>query len=119
MFCGWQLANDFVELSKLKSGTLEIDVKNGTCEFNGEPNKKLTMPLVLNDWFISDLKENNISIADIEEAHLTVEFDMKNFGSKKGPGPEFLCHSFLVSGSNKFSLNYKGENKGINEVIVT
>jgi len=69
--------------------------------------------------FISDLKENNISIADIEEAHLTVEFDMKNFGSKTGPGPEFLCQSFLVSRKNKFSLNYKGENKGINEVIVT
>jgi len=119
MFCGWQLVNDFEELEKLHSGVIEIDVKNGKCEVDGVTNDKLTMPLVLNDWLLRDMAENDIQLSDIDEAHLTVSFDMKDFGSKNGEGPEFNCYSYLISSGNKYSLKFKGENKGINEVNVT
>lgn len=118
MFCGWQLANDFEQLNKLGSGRLEIDVKTGGCLFNGEPHSKLTMPLVLNDWFLSDLNENGIQVPDIDLAELKVNFNMNEFGKKNGKPPEFQCSSKLVSGGNTYTLKYKGE-KGSNEVEIT
>ena len=118
MFCGWQLANDFEELNKLSSGCLEIDVKTGECLFNGENNSNLTMPLVLNDWLISDLDENGIQLSDIDSAKLLVKFSMNEFGKKNGIPPEFQCSSKLVSGGDTYTLEYKGENSS-NEVAIT
>lgn len=118
MFCGWQLANDFNELARLKSGNLDIDVKTGKCLFNGSANTELTMPLVLNDWFKSDLSEHSIALSDIDIAALNVSFNMNDFGQKKGLPPEFHCVSKLVSGGNGYSLEYKGE-QSENEVKIT
>ena len=118
MFCGWQLVNDFPELQKLKNGELIINVKTGGCTYNGAKTDKLTMPLVLNDWFYSDLKQNSIPIDDIELATLKVKFNMYDFGNKKGKPPEFICESLLKSGNNEYSLKYKGEH-GSNEVAIT
>ena len=118
MFCGWQLVNDLDELAKLKSGRLEINVKTGCCLFNGIETSKLTMPLVLNDWFTCDLKENTIELNDIDVASLTVEFSMNEYGHKNGVRPEFNCFSKLVSGGNEYSLAYKGE-QAKNEVKIT
>ncbi len=118
MFCGWQLANDFEELNKLSSGCLEIDIKTGRCLFNGQANSKLTMPLVLNDWFVADLEENSIQLSDINKAELQVNFNMNDFGKENGNPPEFKCSSKLVSGGNTYSLNYEGEH-GSNEVTIT
>jgi len=118
MFCGWQLANDFDELSRLCSGNLEINIKTGQCLFNGNANSKLTMPLVLNEWFISDLKENDIDLNDIESAELTVKLNMNEFGKKNGTPPEFHCASKLVSGGNTYTLIYQGEQVS-NEINIT
>ncbi len=118
MFCGWQLANDFEELNRLSSGSLEIDVKTGDCLFNGKANSKLTMPLVLKDWFLSDLVESNIQLSDIDSAKLQVNFNMNEFGKKSGTPPEFNCSSKLVSGGNTYTLEYRGE-KSTNEVTIT
>ena len=109
MFCGWQIVNDFNELNELSSGCLEIDVKTGVCLFNGKVNSKLTMPLVLNDWFSSDLNEHGISKKEISIARLTVDFNMHDFGKKNSSTPEFHCSSKLVSGENTYTLEYKGE----------
>ena len=119
MFLGWQISNDFDELVKLKKGVLEIDVKTGSCKFDGSENSKLTMPLVLNDWLVSDLNEHSIKLSEIDTAKLHVKFNMHDFGLKKnGVSPEFKCNSILVSGGNTYSLEYIGE-KSQNEIKIT
>lgn len=120
MFCGWQLANDFEELTKLNSGVLVIDIKTGKCTSNDMLNTKLTMPLVLNDWFLSDLKENSLNLNEIDVAELIVNFNMHDFGnrSNKGKLPIFECSSKLKSGGNAYTMEYKGE-KANNEVVIT
>jgi len=119
MFLGWQLTNDFDELVKLKKGVLEIDVKSGKCECDGNENSKLTMPLVLNDWLVSDLNEHSINLSEIDSAKLRVKFNMHDFGLKKnGVPPEFVCNSILVSGGNTYSLEYIGESSQ-NEIEIT
>ena len=116
MFLGWQLINDLDELEKIASGTLEIDVKNGTCKCNNQINTTLTIPLVLNDWLIRDLKENNISISTIDKAWLTVEFNIERDG--KNLKTNFKCKSLIYSEENKYVLEYQGE-KGDNIVEIT
>jgi len=118
MFCGWQLANDLDELAKLNNGLLVIDVKTGKCSVNGQLTYKLHMPLVLNDWFLFDLKDNSLSLNEIDIAELTVRFNMYNFGDTKGKPPEFNCSSKLQSGDNTYNLEYKGE-KACNKIIIT
>ena len=118
MFCGWQLINDFNELQRLKSGKLEIDVKNGTCNHNGEENQTLTMPLVLNNWFLHDLEQHNIALSDIGFASLVVEFKMNGFGLDGGGSPEFICIAKLKSGDTNYALQFEGES-GENEVEIT
>jgi len=117
MFCGWQLANDLGELKKLEKGTLEIDVKNGLCNSHGEPNKKLTMPLVLNDWFMNDIKEHNIKLEEIDKAWLTVNFDMHNLEKNKEILPEFKCKSYIASGDITYELDYQGEKEN-NTILI-
>ena len=118
MFCGWQLIHDFDELQRLKSGKLEIDVKNGTCNHNGEENQTLTMPLVLNNWFLHDLEKHNIALSDIGSASLVVEFNMNKFGVRGGESPEFICTAKLQSGDTSYKLEFQGE-CGENEVQIT
>ena len=118
MFCGWQLINDFEELQRLKSGKLEIDVKNGTCNHNGKENQTLTMPQVLNSWFLQDLVQHNIVLSEIESASLAVEFNMNSFGVRGGKSPEFICTAKLKSGDTNYELEFQGE-CGENKVQIT
>lgn len=110
MFLGWQLLNDLDELEKISSGILEIDVLNGICRCNNKINTTLTMPLVLNNWLIEDLEENNIPISAINKAWLTVHFNIKRDEKKyKNLQTDFQCKSFILSEGNEYSLKYQGE----------
>lgn len=120
MFLGWQLSNDLDELQTLSAGHLEIDVLNGKCTFNSCEISSLSMPLVLNDWFVSDLKQSGININEVDVALLSVDFDMNDFGlmkGKKSKPPVFHCNSRLEASGNIYTLEYVGEQESTNVKI--
>ncbi len=75
MFRGWQLLGDYLTLTRLGSGTLEIDVHSGQCLHGAAPIPTLSIAHVLRSWLTDDLARHHIPLEAIKEAGLVV--DMK------------------------------------------
>ena len=83
MFRGWRLANSFHGLIELGSGTLVIDAKDATCTFNDAGIASLNIAGELNAWLVADLQANDIPLAAISTAKLTVVLALSTIHGKK------------------------------------
>ena len=68
MFCGWRLLFSFAKLERIGSGTLEIDVLERTCRFEGEEIERLTIADELHAWMTGDLAAHDMATSDLREA---------------------------------------------------
>lgn len=73
MFCGWRLIASKPNLLKLGSGTLEIDAITGQCVFQSKITRQLTIAEEIHAWLQQDLATNEIPIAALTGAHLSVK----------------------------------------------
>ena len=73
MFCGWRLIESKPSLLNLGSGTLEIDAITGQCHFEGKSIGQLNIAEEIRAWLRRDLARNEIPIAALTGAGLTVK----------------------------------------------
>jgi hypothetical protein len=73
MFCGWRLMQSKPNLLKLGSGSLEIDAITGKYVFQGKPTGQLSIAEEIHSWLRQDLAANNIPIAALTGARLSVK----------------------------------------------
>ncbi len=118
MFCGWELMFDYKTLTELESGVLSINVLSQECRHNDKSIEPLKMVSALHNWMVGDLEDNNLSINDIEEAVLEVEFSTRRQVGQKiqgaswaDPTKHFIsctlkCSSFVKSKGREFTSSY-------------
>lgn len=110
---------DWKVLTKLKSGTIQINILKGTCFHNEKKISKLVMLKILDSWLREDLERNKIPLKIIREATLTIEFDTEEIPNQRDqsvswadPRPPFiacniLCRSSINAGGKTFNSKMK------------
>lgn len=89
MFCGWRLMESKATLLKLGSGSLEIDAITGKCVFQGKPTGQLSIAEEIHSWLRQDLAANNIPIAALTGARLSVKLSFAVVPWKKNTAEIF------------------------------
>jgi len=126
IFCGWETYSDYNELIKLGNGTIKVNILNEECYFDDSKINMLNVAKGLINWFKKDCKNNNIDIALIKNALLTVELNYnlidsknrfhsrgeifynngKNVNSSKFHKCEFRCKGHIETDEKKYKSDY-------------
>jgi hypothetical protein len=121
MFRGWQLLNDYGVLTRLGSGTLEIDVLRGECRHNGMAIEALSIAKALGAYLKEDLDRYHVPAETVQEAQLTVDLVLGRHEGQRDlnrvwarPTREFVgcalvAHSNLRTDELTYSAEYRDE----------
>ena len=74
IFLGHQVWDDLPQLVQLGRGTLQIDVISGHCTKDEHHIEPLAMVEKLRQWLSQQLPANGLTLSDIEEAKLAVDY---------------------------------------------
>jgi hypothetical protein len=85
MFRGWQLADDYAALTRLGSGTLEIDVLRTECRHNGGVIPTLHIAHVLQSWLRDDLEHHHVPNEAVEDVRLMVALAFDRHEGQRKP----------------------------------
>ena len=92
MFCGWRQTFSKPHLVKLGSGRLEIDVLNGTCQFNKTPIEPLSVAAELHTWLERDLGQQGISKGALVKAVLYADLIFESVPWEPVHGSQFFLN---------------------------
>ncbi len=107
MFCSLQLFEDIPKLEKYSEGKLELDILNVGTKYNDNEIAPFVINEAIHNWFLNDLKENNIPASKVDKVILTVNFKYENINESINLTLE--CNSILVSEKTEYFCEFESE----------
>lgn len=107
-------AQDLALLARLQSGTVVIDILNGSCIHNNVAITPLKTCLNYQEWLWRELDRNHVLRTDVYHATLTVRFAIKYSEADEIPAPgvvtfAFDCQSEIRTSEQSYLANHHVE----------
>ena len=113
MFMGWRMQADLKILASLPDGQLEVNLLNGTASHTSSGPLALYIAKEIQAWLQQESTKDNIDIAQVKEAALTVDIktDLVKTNNKKVVCFSFDCSSKLVTEEKTYGAHVSETHK--------